>query len=75
MPWVSTGGGLLHEPCPSQRSRWDPSQKGGFFVALHWQRLKEAFSVTSNFLGCIPVPLWEPSQKGAWLVLPQAHQK
>jgi len=54
---------------------WLPSQSGGFFVCLHWHHQTVDFSATSNFTGCNPVPLWDPSQKGGWLDLPQEHQK
>jgi hypothetical protein len=57
------------------KSRCEPSQNGGFFDALHWQRLTLDFSVISSFLGWSPVPLWEPSQNGLWLVRPQEHHQ
>lgn len=73
-------GGVNGCGCPQRarrlhRLRCEPSQKGGFSVALHWQRVSVDLTATSNFRGWIPEPLCEPSQNGLWLVLPQAHQK
>jgi hypothetical protein len=41
-----------------------PSQKGGFFVCLHWHNATSFVSVSVNSSGSMPVPSWEPSQKG-----------
>jgi hypothetical protein len=52
-----------------------PSQKGLLFECLHWQRNTVFFTSTSNGIGVNEVVLCDPSQKGWFLLCPQAHQK
>ncbi len=66
--WVKRAEKILERNGETQPSvtndLWLPSQKGGFFVALHRQKYNVFFSGTSNLKACRPVPLWEPSQNG-----------
>ena len=53
----------------------EPSQKGGFALALHWHKKAVSDVLAINFCGVKFVPLCEPSQKGCVIERPQAHQK
>lgn len=57
------------------RVLWVPSQSGGLPVCLHWHHQTVFFSASSNFTGCSPVPLWEPSQNGWCAERPQEHHQ
>jgi len=54
---------------------WLPSHNGCFEVALQPQKNILLDSVALYITGVKLVPLWEPSQSGCFLLLPQAHQK
>jgi hypothetical protein len=54
---------------------WLPSQKGIFMECLQAHQATVFASVISTFLGSIPVPLCEPSQKGWLFERPHAHHQ
>ncbi len=50
------------------------SQYGGFFVRLQPHQAMVLFDSSFTVTGVMPVPAWEPSQKGWVALLPQRHQ-
>jgi hypothetical protein len=64
-------GGFFH----AHNLEWLPSHKGALAVDLQPQKKTFLLSGASHFTGVIPVPLCDPSQKGCFEDLPQAHQK
>jgi hypothetical protein len=59
----------------SYKLLWVPSQYGLFPECLHLQSHASLFSSVLNITGVNSVPVWEPSQKGWFSLLPHAHQK
>lgn len=52
------------------------SQKGAFLLSLHPQiYIDLAGSSSENLSGLKEEPTWLESQKGAYLLIPQEHQK
>src|SRR5215204_4475205 len=52
-----------------------PSQNGMEAECLHAHQATVFASVISTFLGCKPVPAWDPSQNGWLFERPQAHHQ
>ena len=62
-------------PSVSLSRAWLPSHQGGVVVRLHRHNQASPLSLAVNSSGSMPVPLWEPSQKGCSRLRPQAHHQ
>ena len=74
-PWLIPYGLMISSGGSGGRARWEPSHMGEFLDCLQVQREQGLFSARVNSTGWMPVPSWEPSQKGWDLERPQLHQK